>query len=579
MTSRWTHALNEGDLPSAGATVFKHAGDQVAIFRVEDGRIFAVDNRCPHEGYPLAQGSVTDCVLTCNWHNYKFDLRDGACVMGEEAVRSFPVRVKDGRIEVDLAPPDPAKEVARLWESLDEGMIDHRLGRVARDVVRLLQHGVEPARIALYAARWDALHGEYGSTHALPVAGDVLRYFDRHTGPDAALPLVQLLDMTARFHVRRPLRTRPAPIDPGGDHAAAAVRFLALVEAEAANEAEALFRGALAKGWGPEIVLPWLQHAVSVHFLDFGHAQIYLIKAEDLLSHVGWAHADPVLTSLVFSIVTGTREDSLPKWASLRSHLADITDALPGLFEACTAQPDPAWDGFDALVGAILEGRRGEMFAALTDALGARAPLSRVMDAIAHASAERLLRFDVALDADPSLQDNWLSLTHTQTYANAVREALRRRPAPSTLRAVFFAARFVHNARPLDLSPDQRLDYHPRPHEGVDAVMAAIAGKRTEEAVGRAASWLASEPDPLPLQQRLEDLAIQDPVVRPIVVAHAIKNTMVAFDEHRVSGDPHPILALVRLLASPISERRVHRVAREAIAFVTEGKVPRVLTS
>ena len=59
------------------------------------------------------------------------------------------------------------------------------------------------------------------------------------------------------------------------------------------------------------------------------------------------------------------------------------------------------------------------------------------------------------------------------------------------------------------------------------------------------------------------------------MVAHIIKNTIVAFEEHEATGSPTPVLALIALLSSPVKERRVHRVTREAIAFVTEGKVPR----
>ena len=98
----------------------------------------AVDNLCPHEGYPLAEGYVQGCVLTCAWHNYKFDLRDGACVMGEEAVRAYPVRVKAGVVHVDMAEPDPSTAIPGLWSSLDVGLTDYRMGRVARDAVRLL---------------------------------------------------------------------------------------------------------------------------------------------------------------------------------------------------------------------------------------------------------------------------------------------------------------------------------------------------------------------------------------------------------------------------------------------------------
>ncbi|MGO9417763.1 Rieske (2Fe-2S) protein, partial [Roseiarcus sp.] len=40
-------------------------------------RVFAVDNRCPHMGFPLDRGSVEDGILTCHWHHARFDLGSG----------------------------------------------------------------------------------------------------------------------------------------------------------------------------------------------------------------------------------------------------------------------------------------------------------------------------------------------------------------------------------------------------------------------------------------------------------------------------------------------------------------------
>jgi hypothetical protein len=526
----------------------------------------------------LAQGAVTGCVITCNWHNYKFDLRDGACVMGEEAVRSFPVRVQDGVIELDLQPPDPAKERARLWASLDQGMSELRMGRVIRDVIRLIQTGVSPSRLVLYAAQWDAFYGQYGTTHATPVGADVLRYLPRYPGAKAAIPLAQLLEMVASSHVRIQRRQRPASVDPGDDQDLARDCFLAHVEAEHASEAEALVRGALAKGWGPAVVLEWLQAALCVHFLNGGHAQIYLIKTEELLGEFGWEHADPILCSLVFSIVNGTRQELLPKWSGTRDHLAGLASSLPELYRRCTEDADPDWAGESALVHAIVDGRRAEAMAALTTALGAGAPIQRVIDSIVLGASERILRFDVAIDGDIEVQDSWLTLTHMLTYANAIRSAWCRRPSAELLRTVFFAARVVNNGRVLDLPEAKRVAIVAQPHGGLAGIVDAIIAKRSGAVLGQVSAWFSEGQDTDALRVALEDLVVRDPVVRSIVVAHAIKLTIAAFDEHSASGDIRPVLALVRFLASPITERGVHRLATEAIAFVTDGKVPRTLT-
>ncbi|MCA9699469.1 MAG: Rieske 2Fe-2S domain-containing protein, partial [Myxococcales bacterium] len=65
----WRRATTLDELERRGALVFKHERFQLAILQSQ-GRCYAVDNRCPHEGYPLSQGTVDGCVLTCNWHNW-----------------------------------------------------------------------------------------------------------------------------------------------------------------------------------------------------------------------------------------------------------------------------------------------------------------------------------------------------------------------------------------------------------------------------------------------------------------------------------------------------------------------------
>ena len=93
--SSWTKAVPCEDVRS-GPVVFKAPPKQVALFYAGEA-YYAVDNRCPHEGYPLSEGNVDDaCLLTCNWHNWKFQLRDGANVLGGDDVRAYATKVEDG---------------------------------------------------------------------------------------------------------------------------------------------------------------------------------------------------------------------------------------------------------------------------------------------------------------------------------------------------------------------------------------------------------------------------------------------------------------------------------------------------
>ena len=81
--------------------VFKDKGKQILLIGVK-GLIFALDNRCPHEGYPLSKGYTNqNCVLTCNWHNWKFNLNTGECLLGEDNVRKYDVNIENGNIFIN----------------------------------------------------------------------------------------------------------------------------------------------------------------------------------------------------------------------------------------------------------------------------------------------------------------------------------------------------------------------------------------------------------------------------------------------------------------------------------------------
>ncbi len=86
-----------------GASDFFAVGDlQVAVFREADA-VFALDNICPHRGAPLHEGFIRDGYVTCPWHQWQFQLKDGFCLnIPKMKVASFPVEVRDGAIWVDV---------------------------------------------------------------------------------------------------------------------------------------------------------------------------------------------------------------------------------------------------------------------------------------------------------------------------------------------------------------------------------------------------------------------------------------------------------------------------------------------
>jgi nitrite reductase [NAD(P)H] small subunit len=92
-------------IPVGEGRTFAVDNAQIAVFRLRDGSLRAIDAVCPHRGGPLADGLTDDRVVVCPLHGHTFDLCSGAETAGGElSVRSYPVAVSDGAIRVNLRP-------------------------------------------------------------------------------------------------------------------------------------------------------------------------------------------------------------------------------------------------------------------------------------------------------------------------------------------------------------------------------------------------------------------------------------------------------------------------------------------
>src|SRR3954463_15241855 len=91
-----------GDLAVGAMKMVRVDGHRLCLVRTSEG-VFALDHACPHEGYGMTQGSLDGNLITCAWHNWKFRVDDGECVVGEENITTHAVTVTDdGSIMVTL---------------------------------------------------------------------------------------------------------------------------------------------------------------------------------------------------------------------------------------------------------------------------------------------------------------------------------------------------------------------------------------------------------------------------------------------------------------------------------------------
>ena len=101
--SNWIRVAAEQELPPGSCG--EYIADQriIALFNVE-GRFYALDGICPHQGGPLGKGSLAGCIVTCPWHGFQFDVTTGQHQSSRSLVQpAFPVKVENGEVWIDLS--------------------------------------------------------------------------------------------------------------------------------------------------------------------------------------------------------------------------------------------------------------------------------------------------------------------------------------------------------------------------------------------------------------------------------------------------------------------------------------------
>ena len=98
--------IAQADLPDGARRCVEIAGRTLVVFNVA-GTFYAISNTCPHAGRPLEDGELRGKVLTCPFHGYAYRVDTGANIDFpdiEPPVVTFPVRIHDGHVEVDVTP-------------------------------------------------------------------------------------------------------------------------------------------------------------------------------------------------------------------------------------------------------------------------------------------------------------------------------------------------------------------------------------------------------------------------------------------------------------------------------------------
>src|SRR5579862_2571223 len=108
------------ELAAKGRLTGKVDSQPVCVFWTS-GRAYAVDDRCPHMGFPLHRGTVENGLLTCHWHHARFDLESGGTLDPfADDVRAYPVEMEGPDVLVVVEPP--GDRAAHYQRRLNEGL-------------------------------------------------------------------------------------------------------------------------------------------------------------------------------------------------------------------------------------------------------------------------------------------------------------------------------------------------------------------------------------------------------------------------------------------------------------------------
>ena len=419
------------------------------------GRVFALDNRCPHMGFPLERGSVDDGILTCHWHHARFDLESGCTFdLWADDVPTCPVEVRNDEVWVKttFAHGDPALH----WRQRLAVGLAHDLGLViAKAVHGQLAAGVSPTdivrQVALFGAQnrdgWDVgLTILTALSNLLSVLPEEERYLALFHGARR---------VAADCAGQAPRRDR-APLESQPD-ATVLKRWLQRWTSVRHREAaERTLLTGIVGGTSPAVLADALLEAATVRvFADTGHALDFINKAFECLELIGWEHAPAILPTVVGQMVAARGAEESTAWrqpVDLVALCEEAASQLPELFAA--GGRVHGWSDHTALARELLGDDPTMIVSALKSAIRAGAALPDLGRSLAYAAALRVARFGNANE-----HADWETAHHVFTYANAVHQMLQRIAAANTdahvtaMRGVLHGAMALYLTRYLNVPP------------------------------------------------------------------------------------------------------------------------------
>ena len=442
------------ELRAKGCLAGKVGSQPVCVF-FTDGQAFAVDDRCPHMGFPLHRGSVENGLLTCHWHHVRFDLASGGTLDPfADDVRAHDVELDGDDVIVSLRPVTDAAthHLRRLEEGLEQGLT-LVLAKAVLGLIDVLGPTGGSAQALRTGVAFGLANRSAGWGAGLTVLTAMANVLPALAPADRPLALVHGLVFVSRDTRGRPPRFPLTPLERSVPADRLESWYRRFVDTRNGDGAERVLATAVASGMEPGGLAALMTAAVTDHlFVDGGHTIDFTNKAFEALDYLGWDQAGSVLSSLAHQTAGASRSEESGEWR----HPDDLPQLLAtAQSEASTdASGDRAFGGdeeVEALAWSILGDEPGGVIAALDGAVGRGATAEELARAVAYAAALRLTRFHTQND-----HGDWDVVHHGFTSANAVHQLALRAPTRSVVRGAYQGAMRVFLDRFLNV-PAARL--------------------------------------------------------------------------------------------------------------------------
>src|SRR5215216_1772921 len=353
-THNYVYAANTRDIEAAGGCLSVSVKKYTIAIFLYDSKIYAVDNRCPHMGFPLNQGTVKDGILTCHWHYARFDLMNGGTFdQWAGDVTSFPVEIRNrNEVWIDVSPT-----------VVDTDSHDHNQ--------TLLQNGLKQNIPLIIAKTVIAVSGEqrrnredtnkkdvdgllntfsvgldFGSHYKQSGWGqgltihtcmmNIVPYLDTEDRPYA---LYHGLSAVAQDCASMPPRFKVSPLpEPWPELSTLKRWFRQFIESRDAQAAEKCIVTAVRLGVDNRDIADILFAAATDHrYIDVGHVLDFTNKALEALDTAGWDNnnnnnkelVESVLSSLVSGYANAERMEESNSWR----YPIDLIDILEKAFK------------------------------------------------------------------------------------------------------------------------------------------------------------------------------------------------------------------------------------------------------